>query len=186
VTGFSTNTGFRPSEQTLLFTGLNGGARYGDGEFKTVVVGADARFHWRNFGRHAFFAKLEANYVEDLDPEKQLLLGGDTGLRGYPLGYQSGDRRLLLTLEQRFYTDREFFQLGHLGGAVFFDVGRAWFEGGAPGEDLGVLKDVGFGLRLSSSRSSGKSVLHIDVAFPLDGDDSIDDVQFVVKTRESF
>jgi len=29
-------------------------------------------------------------------------------------------------------------------------------------------------------------VLHIDVAFPLDGDSSIDSVQFLVETRKSF
>ena len=40
-----------------------------------------------------------------LDPDQQLLIGGDTGLRGYPLGYESGTSRGLLTVEQRFYTD---------------------------------------------------------------------------------
>jgi hypothetical protein len=186
VMGFNGGTGFRPSEGTLLFTSMNGGARWGHGDFETIVVGATTRFFWRNLGRHAFFAELGAAVVEDLDPEKQLLLGGDSGLRGYPLRYQSGDRRFLLTLEQRFFTDFEIFKLANVGGAVFFDVGRAWFQDDSMGEDLGVLKDVGFGLRVSSSRSSGQSVFHIDVAFPLDGDDSIDDVQFVIKTRESF
>ena len=37
-------------------------------------------------------------------------------------------------------------------------------------QSLGTLYDVGFGLRLSSSRASGKSVVHIDLAFPLNGD----------------
>jgi hypothetical protein len=186
VMGFNGGTGFRPSERTLLFTSMNGGARWGHGDFETIVVGGSARFFWRNLGRHALFVEGSAAVVEDLDPEKQLLLGGDSGLRGYPLRYQSGDRRFLLTVEQRFFTNFELFKLANLGGAVFFDVGRAWFHNNGMEEDLGVLKDVGFGLRVSSSRSSGQSVFHIDVAFPLDGDDSIDDVQFVVKTRESF
>ena len=186
VMGFNGGTGFRPSARTLLFTSVNSGARWGQGDFETIVVGGSARFFWRNLGRHALFAELGATVVEDLDPDKQLLLGGDSGLRGYPLRYQSGDRRFLLTLEQRFFTDFELFKLANVGGAVFFDIGRAWFHNDGMEEDLGVLKDVGFGLRVSSSRSSGQSVFHIDVAFPLDGDDSIDDVQFVIKTRESF
>jgi hypothetical protein len=28
--------------------------------------------------------------------------------------------------------------------------------------------------------------VHLDVAFPLDGDDSIDEVQFLVETKRSF
>jgi hypothetical protein len=186
VMGFNGSTGFRPSERTLLFTSVNGGARIGHEDYETVVVGGSARFYWRNFGRHAFFAETGVSFVEDLDPEKQLLLGGDSGLRGYPLRYQSGDRRVLVTLEQRFFTDLEIFKLANVGGAIFFDAGRAWFQDSSLGEDLGVLKDVGFGLRVSSSRSSGQSVFHLDVAFPLDGDSSIDDVQFFIKTKESF
>ena len=48
-----------------------------------------------------------------------------------------------------------------------------------------MLKDIGFGLRLSPSRSSGKSIVHLDVAFPLDGDDTIDNVQWLVTTKKS-
>jgi hemolysin activation/secretion protein len=149
-------------------------------------VGTSTRFFWRDLGNHALFGELQAAFVKDLDPEKQLLLGGDSGLRGYPLRFQSGDRRVLLTLEQRFFTDLELFKIANLGAAVFFDIGRAWFVGSEAENRFGILKDVGFGLRLSSSRSSGKSMLHLDVAFPLDGDDSIDSVQFLVTTKESF
>jgi hypothetical protein len=39
---------------------------------------------------------------------------------------------------------------------------------------------------LSSPRSSGKSVVHIDLAFPLNGDPNVDHVQLVVETKGSF
>ena len=32
-------------------------------------------------------------------------LGGDTGLRGYPLRYQNGNQRALFTVEERLYTN---------------------------------------------------------------------------------
>ena len=51
---------------------------------------------------------------------------------------------------------------------------------------LGTLYDVGLGLRLSSSRASGKSVVHIDLAFPLNGDPTIDTMQLIVETKGSF
>jgi hypothetical protein len=70
---------------------------------------------------------------------------------------------------------------------VFFDMGGAWGEAElAPSEHLGLLKDIGFGLRLGSTRSALGNVLHIDVAFPLDGQRSIDRVQFLVQTKRSY
>jgi hypothetical protein len=45
---------------------------------------------------------------------------------------------------------------------------------------------VGFGLRLGNSRSAQGNVLHLDVAFPLDGDSSINNVQFLIQTKKSF
>jgi hypothetical protein len=186
LAGLNAGTGFRPSAGTLLFFSANAGARWSRGDLETAVVGTSTRFFWRDLGNHALFGELQVAFVRDLDPEKQLLLGGDSGLRGYPLRFQSGDRRVLLTLEQRFFTDLELFKIANLGAAVFFDIGRAWFVGSEAENQFGILKDVGFGLRLSSSRSSGKSMLHFDVAFPLDGDDTIDSVQFLVTTKESF
>jgi hypothetical protein len=48
------------------------------------------------------------------------------------------------------------------------------------------LRDVGVGLRLGNSRSALGNVLHLDLAFPLDGDSSVHGVQFLVETRKSF
>ena len=136
----------------------------------------------RTFRRHRLQIALRVDAAWNLDPERQLLLGGDNGLRGYPRRFQDGDRRFLLSLEQRFYTNWELFNLVHAGGAVFMDIGRAWYDG--RGGDLGVLKDVGLGLRLSSSRSAKGTMVHLDVAYPLDGDS--DKIQWLVTTRETF
>ncbi|MFL6199067.1 MAG: hypothetical protein ACJ76J_07820 [Thermoanaerobaculia bacterium] len=176
------STGWKPSEdQTLLLSsGLTG--RWGRDGAEDLLLDGTARYYWRDFGEHLFFATLEGSLARNLDPGKQLLLGGDSGLRGYPLRYQDGDARALLTLEQRFFTGFYPFHLFHVGGAVFFDAGRTW--GGANG--LGLLKDVGFGLRLSSSRSGLGSMVHLDLAFPLDGDPSIQSMQWLVSTKTSF
>ena len=78
----------------------------------------------------------------------------------------------------------ELVELFYVGAAVFLDIGRTWGAGLAA--DLGVLRNAGFGLRLTSSRSGHGSVLHLDVALPLDGGDSIDSVQWLVSTKNSF
>src|SRR5690606_20479136 len=131
-------------------------------------------------------ASLSATTTHRLDPDDQVLLGGDNGLRGYPLRYQSGKHRAALTLEQRFYTDWYPFRLFRVGYAVFFDAGRTWGRDPRGEPSRGMLYDLGIGLRLSSPRSSGRSVVHVDLAFPVGGADSIDDVQLIVETKRSF
>jgi hemolysin activation/secretion protein len=161
------------------------GRRSSDG-FENVLAGLGARCFLRDLGRHLFYASLRGDMAYNLDPERQLLLGGDTGLRGYPLRYQDGNRRVLLTVEQRFYTNWEVLKLMRVGAAVFADAGRAWFAGEAGHDDLGVLKDVGFGLRLASSRSANATMVHVDIAWALDGDPTIKQFQFYIAARETF
>jgi hemolysin activation/secretion protein len=115
-----------------------------------------------------------------------VLLGGDNGLRGYPLRYQGGEGRWLLTMEQRFYSDWYPFRLVHVGGAVFADVGAAFGTNPYGSETRDTLADVGFGLRLGNSRSGLGNVLHIDVAFPLNADKSIKNMQLLVETKRTF
>ena len=175
--------GFRPASRMLLFADSALTARTGSEELDSLGASTRLRFYWRNWRHHLFVAELRGDLVDNLDPERQLTIGGDSGLRGYPLRFEEGNRRLLFSLEQRFFTGWEIFQVADVAAAVFFDAGRAWFNNQP--NDLGVLKDVGFGLRFSPSRSSGKSIVHFDVAFPLDGDDTIDSVQWLVTTKKS-
>lgn len=115
-----------------------------------------------------------------------MVLGGDTGLRGYPLRYQSGDKNALLTIEQRFFTDWYPYHLFHVGGALFFDAGRTWGNNAAGSQSIGWLKNVGMGLRLGNDRSSSGKVLHMDLAFPLDGGNDISNVQILFQAKSSF
>jgi len=149
-------------------------------------LGADARYYWATSSYSKFYMLVSGAVTENLDEENQLLLGGDNGLRGYPLRYQAGTSRALLTLEQRYYSKWYPFRLFYVGAAAFFDMGRTWGTDVTGETSLGLLKDVGIGLRLGSSRSSFGNVIHIDLAFPLDGGDDIDSVQLLVETKASF
>jgi hemolysin activation/secretion protein len=69
---------------------------------------------------------------------------------------------------------------------VFFDAGKTW-NSRFPGEQEDeLLRDVGFGLRLGNVRSGQGRMTHIDIAFPLDGDDRIKNVQFLIEVRKHF
>jgi hypothetical protein len=150
------------------------------------VAGGRFSYYLRQSPRRLLFASVQADIAYALDVDHQLLLGGDNGLRGYPLRYAGGDRRALFTVEQRYFTSWYPFRLFHVAGAAFFDVGRAWGDNPFAEKDPGWLEDVGVGLRIGSSRSGGGSMVHVDLAFPLDGGSDIDDVQLVIETKHGF
>ncbi len=180
------NKGLKPStNSTVTFSSVLNGRRE-HGSNADLLLESTARYYLEQDEHWLFFASLDAAYSDNLDLDHQLLLGGDNGLRGYPLRYQGGDRRARITLEQRYFSDWYPFRLFRVGGAVFFDAGRSWGDDGLDTPNFGLLKDIGVGLRLGNSRSGLGSIIHIDLAFPLDGPSSIDNVQFLVETKKEF
>lgn len=183
----SLRKGWEPGGPGRLFlVDADASTRREDGSQHNSIISMSARYYQRNLEKHLFSASLSATTSHRLDPEQQVLLGGDNGLRGYPLRYQSGKHRAALTLEQRFFTDWYPFRLFRVGYAVFFDAGRVWGRDPRGAHSLGTLYDAGIGLRLSSPRSSGRSIVHVDLAFPINGNESVDDVQLIVETKRSF
>jgi hypothetical protein len=174
------------SPRQLLFGSAWASGRYERGEVHNGILGAESRYYLATSARSKFYASLSGTVTENLNENEQLTLGGDNGLRGYPLRYQAGTSKALLTLEQRYYTTWYPFRLFHVGGVVFFDMGRTWGRDVTGATSLGMLKDVGLGLRLGSSRSAFGNVVHIDLAFPLDGGNDIDSVQLIVETSQRF
>jgi outer membrane protein assembly factor BamA len=178
--------GWRLRDHHKLFFGTGLSGRLEGGAARNTIYSASARYYWRTSRSTLFHAALSGDFGHSLDLDNDLMLGGDNGLRGYPLRYQAGASRALLTLEQRFYTNWYPFRLFRVGGAVFADIGRSFGASAIEVPNLGTLRDVGFGMRFASARSALANVLHLDVAFPLDGDSSIQNVQFLVGTKRSF
>jgi hypothetical protein len=169
-----------------LFIAGNVTGRVSSGQLQDTLATGSATYYLTTSEETKFVIKLTAEQGHDLDIDHFLQLGGDTGLRGYPLRYQSGDGLGLLTLEERLYTSWFPWRLVHVGGAAFFDAGRTWGPAPIPTPDLGLLKDFGVGLRLGNARSSFGNVIHIDVAVPLDAQANITRVQILVSTQSTY
>ena len=178
--------GLSPTPASTLLYSASLSGRYEDGDARNTLLDAGIRYYTQQSHNWLFFATLQGTAGHNLDLENQILLGGDSGLRGYPLRYQGGEARALLTLEQRYFTDWYPFRLFRVGAAAFIDTGRTWGETPLSTPSLGLLKDIGIGLRLGSSRSGLGNIIHIDLAFPLDGDPSISKVQLLVETKQRF
>jgi outer membrane protein assembly factor BamA len=186
ILGAKALRGINVTELQQLFLISDFSTRIEGGRLRNMIADAGARYYWRWRPDWLLYAALGGTVTDSLDPDMQLLLGGDNGLRGYPLRYESGTSRALLTVEQRFYTDWYPFRLARVGGAVFADVGRTWGSGVIGNSDPGLLRDIGFGIRLGNSRSGLGNVLHIDFAFPLNNITGIQKFQFLVQTMQSF
>jgi hypothetical protein len=183
----SAETGWEPGGPgRLLLIDTGASTRREDSGNRDSRVYFNASYYRRNLQRHLFSVRLNTLVTDDLDPENQVLLGGDTGLRGYPIRYQAGKSRTIVNVEQRFFTDLYPWRLFRMGYAVFADVGRVGGRDPRGTPNLGTLSNIGAGLRLTSPRASGRNVVHVDLAFPLNGDSTIDDMQFVIETKGSF
>jgi hypothetical protein len=178
--------GFRLENGGDLLANLSFSGQSADGRSERQFLGASARYFLQHGPRNVFYASVSADAVRNPQVSDLLTLGGDNGLRGYPQRYQTGDQRMLLTLEERVYTDWYPFRLIRVGAAVFYDIGRAWGGADENTVDAGWLQDVGFGLRLSIDRSSSGNVHHLDVAFPINAQGDIKKAQVLVKTYQSF
>jgi outer membrane protein assembly factor BamA len=178
--------GFRTVRAGQVLASAAHSSLYGSPTGDVRSTGVQLRYFQPQIGSFIFYAAGALDSVKTTSSLEELRLGGDNGVRGYPLRYQSGTRRAVFTVEERYYTDWYPLRLFRVGWAVYYDLGRAW---GAelPNTTPGWLSNVGVGLRILSTRASFGNVLHIDLAFPVHRTDpGIKARQFVVMTGKTF
>lgn len=117
--------------------------------------------------RRVVLAKADFLYGANLDPEVQLRLGAESGLRGYPVRQFNGDRSLLLSAEGRWFVADDVARLVSFGVACFFDSGFAW-PTGSPIALKDLRSDVGVSLLLGANRvAANRPGVRIDLAYAL-------------------
>lgn len=149
---------------------------------------ANVSFRWQDSNADNFLSSLQFKYYKEqrdhfkfyadftavtgssLDIQNQIFLGNETGLRGFPAHYLSGERMQKITLEERYYSDAKPFRIFGLGAALFVDVGRIAGGNEIEREHSGVYSNIGVGLRIANNRSARGDILHIDFAVPIGGD----------------
>ena len=131
---------------------------------KDTIFSFDTR--WYNVVAWQTLAlNIEGDFSNDLDIGRQFVLGGDSGLRGYPAREFTGAKRLLMNLESRVNPKLEVWTVA-LGGVVFVDVGNVWDRNqDVDFKDLNV--GAGAGLRLEFTRTPGAPVSRIDIGWPV-------------------
>lgn len=167
--------------------GISVGTRVNADKADNTITGVELKYY--NFlgdrcffgyraGKHTIAANYQAFFSDNLDKDKEFLLGAFSGLRGYKDKTFSGTSYMLLNIEDRAFYIEDVLQLFSVGSALFIDVGGTSDTGlGSVVKDE-LYADVGAGLRLGFPRASGGSVWRLDVAFPLrsgpDGSDQFE------------
>jgi len=186
IVSLSASHGAHMFRSHSLFASAALSGRLADGQRENQLFSASARYFIPQRRDAAFMIAANVDVYRHPDRTAPLQLGGDTGLRGYPLSFQSGERRALLTVEERVYSDWYPYRTVRIGAAVFADAGRAWNGAGEQTAGQRVLTDAGVGLRITNSRSATGVVLHADVAFPVNARNEIKSVQFLLTSSTSF
>lgn len=178
----------RGGDHHLVSLGLatQGRWRRDDEEWMSAFFTAEARYYYFISRRDRWFARLRFDAANNIREDEQLTSGGSEILRGYPRNSQRGDRRWLVTVERRHFTDWHLYNLLRVGGAVYVDAGRTW-DSRVPASQLGeTLANAGVGLRFSSSKARADRVLHIDYAIPLTARENIANHQIVIVGKMEF
>lgn len=136
------------------------------GDFDDGYLLLDGEYQFKPFSFTSTYLAAAFDRFFASEASRQLTLGGDAGLSGFPLFYYSGQARLLFEVEQRFFPSAEFATLVP-AFAVFGNAGNTFASGsGADLQDLHY--SAGFGLRLGLSKSTQKVVNHLNLSWPLD------------------
>lgn len=137
---------------------------------RNTIVLASARYY-RKFSRHTVATRLATKLGYDLDETRQFKLGGDSGLRGYPARQFTGEKLVLMNLEDRQFWGKSRFGLPiDLGTVVFVDAGNAWKED----EDIDLAElnwSTGFGFRIGFSNLPKQPIFRLDFGWGLNGED---------------
>src|SRR5213594_893455 len=157
---------FSPASYSLVEGSTSG--RFLSGVGRNVTSEFDFRHYYLGFSRQTLVFHASHSWGHNLDGDKQFLLGGDTGLRGYDNRRFDGNKRLLLNVEDRAYMVFDWLHLLSVAFSAFADAGYVWRTGES--EDLGdLVGDVGIGFRFDVTRGSSGTVIRLDYGYPLNG-----------------
>ncbi len=133
---------------------------------RNTIAEMVAQYYWQTTEYMTLAFNAEFTYAWNLDLNRQFVLGGNSGLRGYQARAFGGDKRFVANLESRLFPKIKFLTLA-LGGVAFVDGGFAW-ERDVSMDFKNLKYSAGVGLRIGLTKFPGAGVLRVDVGWPID------------------
>lgn len=150
------------------------------------AVSFGANYDYFIDANNRWHARLALDAGSGLTGENMLTAGGGTMLRGYPSGWQRGDRRVVMNVERRHFYNTHVLNLFRIGSAAFIEAGKAWDSANSVVQSDSVLADIGIGLRANSSKARPNHVMHLDLAVPVTDRGKVKGFQWSLQSQSSF
>jgi len=166
-------------ERTYMWTQVDLTGRFDNGDPANAVTHVE--LGGATTGRAGLRLRAAADFGHDLDLDRQLTLGADSGLRGYDPMTFDGTSRVVANFEWRRQLTGEFLHIAVLGLTTFVDGGKTWGARVGPSTE-GWRGDAGVGLLVEITRASLVKVLRLEVAVPDRGGEAV----FQVTTQSLF
>lgn len=112
------------NKDNLWLASASADGMFGVNSGDQLKLAVKAENFYRLSSSFTLYHKLAYAHRNKVWLDDPLTLGGDDGLRGYPVQYQHGNQRLLGTVELRWYPHLTLYQLIDVGLVAFADVGR--------------------------------------------------------------
>ncbi|WP_440876424.1 hypothetical protein [Thalassotalea sp. PLHSN55] len=152
-----------------------------------LLANISTEYFYQLSEKWGFYLHNANTFSENQYLDRPVTMGGNTGLRGFPLQYQHGKKSVKFSSEIRYYPNINIYKLFDLAGTVFADAGRAFGGSIAENTDSGWLHSFGVGARIYSPHAGGNNhVIHIDFAFPQSSDPDIDSFEIRVEAKHAF
>lgn len=120
---------------------------------------------WKPLWWTSFLALGSYSHIFSDADSRDLTLGDDNGLNGYPNFFYAGKARVLMAVEERFFPPLEALTLVP-ALAIYFNAGNTYAT--YNDVDLGDLHyAAGIGLRIGFSKSVQKVVNHLNLSWPV-------------------
>jgi hypothetical protein len=155
--------GFSLGGERFLLADLGWSGRRRSARWENAVADARLAAAFRLARRSLLLAQARYRHGTNLDPETQITIGAQNGLRGYAVNQWVGTRSLLLAGEARVFVADEVLKLLSFAVAGFAEAGYAWPRG-APVVLRELRADAGLGLMIGRNRLSSRP-LRVDLAY---------------------
>ena len=132
------------------------------------------------------YFKNNSQFSQNQFQDYPIVLGGESGLRGYPLQYRHGDHITQFTAEARYYPHINIYKLVELGGAIFVDSGRVFSSSDPTTHQDSWMTSVGIGARFYSNQTSEARVIHVDIIKPVTSVPGVNGIEFRISSKHSF
>jgi hypothetical protein len=119
--------------------------------------------YWQYDRNHTLVINTYYLYDKLSDNALRFYLDEDNGLRGYPVYYRSGEKEMIINIENRVFSNVEILSIG-LGGAIFADIGNIW-DRDTKFSTRNVATAFGIGLRFGITRSTQAEIIRLDAAY---------------------